>query len=146
MENQNNKFMPDKEFLLRDLCERLPYDTIVNIDNGKYREDTKLRPCHLADFNTWDVKPYLRPLSSMTKEEKEELEDICTMYNGGINTDWESFGIEILQTHPKYGDSFCQDFTAIDWLNAHHFDYRGLIPMGLALEAPEGIYNTFKSE
>lgn len=28
----------------------------------------------------------------------------------------------------------------IDWLLAHHFDYRGLIPMGLALEATEGMY------
>jgi hypothetical protein len=29
----------------------------------------------------------------------------------------------------------------IDWLNAHHFDYRGLIDKGLAIEAPEGMYN-----
>ena len=28
-----------------------------------------------------------------------------------------------------------------DWLNKHHFDYRGLIEKGLALEAPEGMYN-----
>ena len=28
-----------------------------------------------------------------------------------------------------------------DWLNAHHFDYRGLIEKGLAIEAPEGMYN-----
>ena len=36
------------------------------------------------------------------------------------------------------------EFTAegFDWLNAHHFDYRGLIPMGLALEAKEGMYKT----
>ena len=28
----------------------------------------------------------------------------------------------------------------IDWLNAHHFDYRGLIEKGLAIKAPEVIY------
>ena len=33
-----------------------------------------------------------------------------------------------------------------DWLNAHHFDYRGLIPMGLALEAPDGMYNKEEPE
>ena len=27
-----------------------------------------------------------------------------------------------------------------DWLLKHHFDYRGLIEKGLALEAPKGIY------
>ena len=31
---------------------------------------------------------------------------------------------------------------AVDWLNAHHFDYRGLIDKGLAFEAPEEMYKT----
>ena len=30
----------------------------------------------------------------------------------------------------------------LDWLNAHHFDYRNLIGKGLALRAPEGMYKT----
>jgi hypothetical protein len=34
-----------------------------------------------------------------------------------------------------------QKVNYIDWLNAHHFDYRGLIEKGLAIEAPEGMYN-----
>jgi len=34
----------------------------------------------------------------------------------------------------------CQNYEVVDWLNAHHFDYRGLIEKGLALEAPEGMY------
>ena len=58
--------------------------------------------------------PYLRPMSSMTEEEWKE-------YNQTI------------------GKSF--SFTdEVDWLNAHHFDYRGLIPMGLALKATKGMY------
>ena len=31
-----------------------------------------------------------------------------------------------------------------EWLNVNHFDYRGLIKKGLALEAPEGMYNKVK--
>ena len=85
-------------------------------------------------------KGFINPMSSMSEDEKKSLEELCTMYNGGDNTDYESFGIEILQTHPRYGDAFRQNFTALDWLNSHHFDYRGLIEKGLALEAPEGMY------
>ena len=65
-------------------------------------------------FNIEDVKPYLRPMSSMTQEEYEE--EVSSLF--GWNTEWEHY----------------------DWLNAHHFDYRGLIEKGLALEAPEGLY------
>ena len=60
--------------------------------------------------------PYLRPMSSMTEEERKE-------YQAFFNYD----GVE-------YPEEY------IDWLNAHHFDYRGLIEKGLALEAPEGMY------
>jgi len=113
--------MPDKELLLQDLCMRLPYDTIVNIDNGKYREDVKLRPCHLADFNTWDIRPYLRPMSEMTDEERNELYELT---HAG-SEDWTF-------SHNAY--------VVIDWLNSKYFDYRGLIPKGLALKARENMY------
>ena len=65
-----------------------------------------------------EVKPYLRPMSSMTEEEKAEYHSLCDSY----------YGI--------YFDTV----DSIDWLNAHHFDYRGLIEKGLAIEAPEGMY------
>ena len=148
----------EKQLLLKDLCARLPYGIYIYHENydrdNPEKLDTIYCDSQLGDYgfqccvdnvdedyhNIEKIKPYLRPMSSMTEKEKEELEDICTMYNGGINTNWESFGIEILQIHPKYGDSFCQDFTALDWLNAHHFDYRGLIEKGLALAAPEDMY------
>jgi hypothetical protein len=44
----------------------------------------------------------------------------------------------------EYGriSSIDESIKLIDWLNVHHFDYRGLIPMGLALEAPKDMYNT----
>ena len=67
------------------------------------------------------VRSYLRPMSSMTQEEKQEYQRITErwMYDS-------SYSI---------GDSF-------DWLNVHHFDYRGLIEKGLTIEAPEGMYCT----
>ena len=114
--------MPDEELLLIDLCARLPYDTIVNIDNGKYREDVKLRPCHLADFNVWNIRPYLRPMSEMTDEERNEFDE---------------YTFEVISF---FGQAL-EAGQLTDWLNAHHFDYRGLIPMGLALEAPDEMYN-----
>ena len=57
--------------MLKDLCARLPYGVMCNVFNGKYDEDMKLSPSLLSrDIN--DVKPYLRPMSSMTEEESEE--------------------------------------------------------------------------
>lgn len=58
-------------------------------------------------------------MSSMTEEEKKE-------YN------------KVMFQSERYKDDYAAD---VDWLNAYHFDYRGLIPMGLAIEAPEGMYN-----
>ena len=77
------------------------------------------------------VKSYLRPMSSMTEEERKT-------YGGFIYTkhhDWDG--------HSKSTNYVEEtDVTdCIDWLNSHHFDYRGLIEKGLALEAPEGMYN-----
>lgn len=106
----------DKEPLLKDLCARLPYGTRIHIshpsDNAEL--DDWLTTGTIDNFLFFgSVKPYLRPMSSMTEEEKRDLGgDIHTYYT----------------------------IREIDWLNAHHFDYRGLIPMGLALEAPEGMY------
>lgn len=66
----------------------------------------------------YQIKPYLRPMSSMTKEEKVE---------------YDSFNAPT--AHRKVW------INKIDWLLSKHFDLRGLIPMGLALEMPEGMYN-----
>jgi len=66
--------------------------------------------------------PYLRPMSSMTEEEKKIYSNFF------ISKEIDNFDFDI----PNYD--------TIDWLNAHHFDYRGLIEKGLALEAPEGMY------
>ena len=74
-----------------------------------------------------DVKPYLRSMSSMTEEERNEYFNIIKNSIDFYNC-------------PKSED-ICFLIIPIDWLNAHHFDYRGLIEKELALEAPKGIYN-----
>jgi hypothetical protein len=56
----------------------------------------------------------------------------------------------IIKTFPSYTEFFIYAdiinsidmVNVIDWFNAHHFDYRGLIERGLALEAPKGMYKT----
>lgn len=139
--------MDDKQLVLTDFCARLPYGVI-----GKYswkgrkpynRELTGTLYDELKSSwnSTGDSEffPYLRSMSSMSKEEKKELKNlfdaeevtsdsICYLEGGTL--------VEYL-SHISY--SFCS--MIIDWLNKHHFDYRGLIPKGLALEAPEGMYN-----
>lgn len=137
----------EKQLMLKDLCGRVPYVTFVYVDWHETEEleicegceDDEEEPnihtliscnyygeCDLDDnlYKTiYDIKPYLRPLSSMTEEEEDEYmiarqEDIAEAY---------------IHATPQ---------NAIDWLNAHHFDYRGLIEKGLALEAPKGMYKT----
>ena len=127
----------DKELLLKDICARLPYGVIIkDTYSGHYGKLVKigLSFCYFVsklnsntlDVNHFYVKPYLRPRSSMTEEEVKEfaaLENI-NVFGGDIKI----IGVKL-------------SIDAIDWLNTHHFDYRGLIERGLALEAPEGMYN-----
>ena len=121
------------QLLLKDLSARLMYGVMCQVDDGAAGlNDGKLIEIDISrelirfdDDGYWDayiddVKPYLRPMSSMTEEEREELKQVALVDNEGVPGDI-----------PAY----------IDWLNKKMFDYRGLIPMGLALEAPEGMYN-----
>lgn len=115
----------EKQLLLKDLCGRLPYGVMVKVEGEKYFNETK-EPYitslslnnYILDYNDVTITPYLRPMSSMTEKESA--------------IKYKLFGNYILDNCPAY----------IDWLNAHHFDYRELIPMGLALEAPEDMYKT----
>lgn len=121
----------EKELLLKDLCARLPYGVFVGYEHYTDRHivTTKLtgiRGGLYYDANGQipnnELKPYLRPMSSMTEEEKKEFQEYVFESNeiGDIVTIYAS-----------------------DWLNAHYFDYRGLILKHLALEAPEGMYTHF---
>lgn len=137
----------DKELLLKDLSARLPYKIFAqwhhkalnkfrdvkimkvstygrNIDD--YYINVLCQPEPGVDYEASivDIKPYLRPMSSMTEEEKIESLEFAWEDDYGRLASYN-------ENIPKY----------IDWLNAHHFDYRGLIEKGLALEAQEGMYN-----
>ena len=110
----------EEQLLLRDLCARLPYGVKVKyiFDDGShcpFELSTKiLQECLDKGF-----LPYLRPMSSMTEEEENEYRAI-NCYEGLFPRNEES----------------------LDYVLEHHFDYRGLIEKGLALEAPEDMYKT----
>ena len=123
----------DKELLLQDLCARLPYGVLCNIGlkypfqlqrifvdrlDGillDFYEDGDNYQVYLSE-----VKPYLRPMSiPWTEEEAEEFAEFDVYADGNY---------------------IIPNYQAIEWLNKHHLDYRGLIEKGLAFEAPEGMY------
>lgn len=94
-------------------------------------------------FKIGEVKPYLRPMSSMTDEEKEDLKKNYRFYFDDCD-DGITNGIYSSQFNRTIYEMIdeCDISGIIDWLNAHHFDYRGLIEKGLALGALEGMYKT----
>ena len=117
-----------KELLLKDLCARLPYG--VKVESVFINTDTKKRKsCGIEIFDATcilmirdgfgEFKPYLFPLSSMTEEEWEDYQKIKMI-------DW---------VHGDINGTFINAGSIVDWLNAHHFDYRGLIEKGLAIDA-----------
>ena len=130
----------EKELVIKDLCARLPYSVQIHIsyeDGFKYDktltyEDVK-NYSQLPACSTTIVKPYLRPLSSMTDEEEAEIANIIEgIYDFTFRTEELLEMISMQKTFPM---------ASIDWFHEKGFDIRGLIPKGLALEAPEGIYN-----
>lgn len=110
----------EKQLLLKDLCARLFYGFIIH----RYSDNVDITINTIDDFSHFleysegeEFKPYLRPMSSMTEEEWNEFGDLYDPF----------------REEQKFHE-------IVDWLNEHNFDYRGLIPMGLALEAPKDMY------
>ena len=132
----------DRELLLKDLCGRLPYGVkVLRLDFNEVKEIQYIEPLNsrvklLGDppgstIDIEDVVPYLRPISSMTVEERREFEDII-----GFNVWSNDFDNQpdLMSNDYSYIDKECVVKT-FNYLNAHHFDYRDLISMGLAIEA-----------
>lgn len=119
----------EKDLLLNDLCARIPYK--VKIQTA-YTDAKTLEGIQLPDyfgisdgyysFDYMECKPYLRPMSSMTEEQKKELAEINPEFYSLICWDGD---IHISSMNIR----------GYDWLNKNHFDYRGLIPKGLANDA-----------
>lgn len=121
----------DKELLLKDICARLPYGVHVEI-SWEYSKTDVYTSSEYYEFPNidsllnmfWDekcisIKPYLRPLSSMTEDERFE---------------YLKFIIEETDDDARF-------LNKMVFYNKYHFDYRGLIEKGLALEAPKNMYN-----
>ena len=104
----------EKELLLKDLCARLPYHPIFKLKDGTmplYNVNTYVGVIDcFPPIKIEDCRLYLRPMSSMTEEEKKEL----SHYDNSVQR--------------------------TDFFYSHHIDCRFMIEKGLALEAPKDIY------
>lgn len=124
----------EKEFLIKDLCGRLSYGLIIKCNDGFRQSKEKLVSIDVGnglinyDWRLTDIKPYLRPLSSMTEEERGEYNMLY-------------YQVPIQRSNGNaYRDTKMVEALHIEWLNKNMFDYRGLIPKGLALESTKGMY------
>lgn len=128
----------DKELLIKDLCSRLPYEVKAYIKNwskldrkyyeGVYTVESIDPPLNnifadserssvevIVGYDDYEIKPYLFPLSSMTEEQSKEYHELI----GGMFGTSALINFEILE----------------DFFHKNHFDYRGLIDKGLAIDA-----------
>lgn len=130
-----------KDLILKDLCARLPYG--VKVQRYSYEDDVEtIETLREIDSDgcmstlecetlKYIAKPYLFPLSSMTEEQKLYLH---------FDTKFRIDRFEDLVVKVNADDNYLytniSDYTSlIDWLNKNHFDYRGLIEKGLAIDA-----------
>lgn len=146
----------NKDLLLKDLCARLPYGIICKCtypvnnettdgEDVLFTNDYEIEGIRRAgagfagdrrwyeirfDGETYDIDddgikvvPYLRPMSSMTEEEEKEYAEIV-----------------VKSQDCSYINNESATTIVNDWYLSKGFDVRGLIPKGLALEAPEGMY------
>ena len=135
----------EKQLLLKDLCARLPFMPKIRItyqqqgirgtDEGRVSCDFIEKIVNdLRNGVIIDMQIYLRPMSSMTKEEIHEFQEIL---GPGIEV---GYGFVDILDSSVHTFSFLELQALFDWLNKKMFDYRGLIPKGLAIEAPEEMY------
>jgi hypothetical protein len=153
----------DKELLMTELCERLQCGVICDFYDEEHNKHSKAKLMKISQtrFKGWDrdvvdiigegingdytkyvygagdVIPYLRPMSEMTEEEKNELSDYlcekCDSSKKGITFPPNKTNGKLV--------TFEWMHDCIVWLNKRHFDHSGLIEKGLALTAPYGMYN-----
>ena len=124
----------DKDLLLRDLCARLPYGVKGVEANTLYSLNTVTRFKSIVKNIEYKIehlgfKPYLFPLSSMTEEQREEFLNIQTEERQIL------LNALIEYKSGKYDKiPIIAPYKQIEWLNKNHFDYRGLIERGLAID------------
>ena len=129
----------DRTLLLKDLSSRLTYGVkcVSGVDDATLIIEGINPNCNGAsevqvtyersginfDTKISSIKPYLFPMLNMTDEQKEEYRKVCEL------------DTEILSKHPMDGTPFPALYNSQDWLDKNHFDYRGLIKKGLAIDA-----------
>ena len=118
-----------KDLLIKDLCARLPHGVKIKTSYNKIDEPVELRSINPINgtfdignnsvlisglnFDTYECKPYLLPLPNMTEEHKE---DFYQAFEEGLTK------------------KFMVHEIIFSWCDKNHFDIRGLIPMGLAID------------
>ena len=127
----------NKDLLLKYLCMALPYGVIIHIHNINVDDfDNYLYENYLLQIRAHEIiaKPYLRPMSSMTEEDKKEMHNLLSPEGTAI---YENSGIALPLNH--YGEFVPYEFMnrIIQYLLEHHFDFIGLIPKDLAIEVTE---------
>lgn len=132
----------EKNLLLKDICARLPYGVKCSfgVDDAIYKVcgvnptccgASEIQATHIknginGDFTLNSCKPYLYPISSMTEEQKDKYQWLCVKV-----PIYEQYYEEYEICGYEYEDTWA----SMDWLNENHFDYKELIPMGLAIDA-----------
>ena len=135
----------DKELLIKDICARLPYNVICQVEfkeNGKYNHKVMLLSGIFTDeayFTTKggsiysnEYKPYLFPLSSMTEEQLFEVQEIL-----GKNEIEIGDGFLSIIDSGRNTITYLEILAVLEWFYKNHFDVNNLIPMGLAIDATE---------
>lgn len=144
----------DKELLVKDLSARLPFGVICFCGHDAQLKlvcpDGDYCVIQNSPYAIETVKPYLRPISSMTEEEKVELQKITNnIFHASFNSISNSNPpVDFSEWHVSHNNfvtnAACNKL--ISWLDEKHFDHRTdeegktLSEKGLALVAPEGMY------
>lgn len=128
----------NKEILIKDLCARLPYGVKVLFENkvfsidyisAKY-EEIKLDIPDNYTLDITNVKPYLFPLSSMTRKQLFDVQEII----GKNEIEIEDGFLHIINSD-RNTITYLEILAVFEWFYKNHFDIYGLIPMGLAIDA-----------
>lgn len=134
----------EKELSFKDLCGRLPYHVYVKVwlKNGTTEEGFLDLEHNYADVlrdafyynKIKDIKPYLRPMSSMSEEEFAKLKEYSGLKYSQLDlASYQNGTYKCLDFYLSEVPSYVV-ILVFEWLSVHHFDYRGLIERGLAIE------------
>lgn len=145
----------EKQLLLKELCGRLPYGVKFTL-SGDNIYTMKGIDLIVTDEGDWEyavtakgiepieidfVKPYLRPISSLTDEECNTLFKILDINEE--DGDWLKISdINVIRLFTENGKDFYEIANAMDYLYSIHVDFRDMIEKGIALEAPKDMYKT----